>query len=116
MKKCRLCGQNHNLEYHVEPTLSDKGFPVHPKKDYERAHRKANVAEKKEFGAKSYDYLKTFDRNLSKHELAGKNLKSGKIQVSKRVPQRLRKEVAFHESTESDILRQSKRKKGKRNV
>jgi hypothetical protein len=38
----------------------------------------------------------------------GKNTKSGGIEVSKVVPPKLRKEVAFHEKTENEILRKKK--------
>lgn len=104
MKTCKICGIKHpENQLHVVSKLSDKGFPVHSK-NYKSAHEQANKKEKEKF-PKGYEKLKKLDENLSKHELAGKNTKTGKIEVSKKVPKSLRKEVAFHEKTENKILR-----------
>ncbi len=107
--KCKECGKKHLSENHYQllSKLLDKGFPTHSK-DYKNAHRKANKAEEKKFGKKSFKALEKIDRKVGKHELVGKNLKSGKIEVSKKVPKKLRKEVAFHEETENKILRKRK--------
>lgn len=107
MKKCPKCGGNHDSSQHsykVASRLSDKSFPTHAK-GYKEAHEKANKAEEKKFGKENFKKLEKIDRRVSKHELVGKNLKSGKIEVSRKVPKDLRKEVAFHEKVENKILR-----------
>jgi len=43
-------------------------------------------------------------KKAGNHELIGKNTKSGKIEVEKKVPKALREEVAFHEKIENKIL------------
>lgn len=104
---CKKCGGNHHISYHLADQLKDKGFPTH-EKGYKAAHRKANEAEKKEFGKKSFKEIDKIDRSLGKHELSGKNSKSGKISVSRKVPVRYRSEVAKHELAENRILRKKK--------
>ena len=104
---CKHCGKDHppkTPHFEVKKTLKDEGFPTHPKKPYEKAHKKANEVEKKTF-PNGYAKMKTVDAKLGKHELAGKNLKSGKIEVSEKVPKSLRKEVAVHEKVENKLLR-----------
>ena len=49
------------------------------------------------------------DETIPDDELIGKNSKSGKITVSKKVPKKLRAEVAFHEKVESKKLRKKKK-------
>lgn len=108
--KCTHCGKNHDASLHhakMASKLSDKGFPTHARK-YKEAHKDANRAEKKAFGEKSFRELEKIDSRLGKHELIGKNLKSGKIEISKKVPEKLRKEVAYHEKVENKILRKKK--------
>lgn len=109
--KCKVCGKTHDKpdhpHYRLVSSLHDSGFPTHSDR-YGNAHEKANRAEKAQFGSKSYDALGRVDKGLKKHELAGKNLKSGKIEVSKKVPKKLRDEVAFHEGIESKALRKKK--------
>lgn len=106
--KCKTCGKNHaRNDPHIKEKLTDEGFPTHSPR-YKSAHRDANRAEKKKFGKKAFKELEKIDRKLSKHELAGKNLKSGKIEVSKKVPKKFRKEVVFHEEVENKILRKKK--------
>jgi hypothetical protein len=107
-KKCEHCNSPHHpSSYHTEKYINDKGFPSHPHDKYEKAHIKADKAEKKKY-PKGYEELKKLDNTLSKHELAGKNTKSGKIEVSKKVPSPLREEVRFHEKVENKILRKKK--------
>jgi len=110
MKKCPECGGSHETAKHsfkVVGELSDKGFPTHAKK-YKEAHEKANKAEKKKYGQKQFKEIEKFDRKLHKHELSGKNLKSGKIEISKKVPAKYREEVAYHEKVENKKLRKKK--------
>jgi hypothetical protein len=110
--KCKHCGKAHDSSQHRKSfesldKLSDAGFPTHSKK-YKEAHQKANKQEKEKFGKKAFEALEKIDNKLSKHELAGKNTKSGKIEVSKKVPPKFRTEVAFHEKVENKALRKKK--------
>jgi hypothetical protein len=108
--KCKLCGKSHskdNPHYEVVDKLSDKGFPTHDKK-YKIAHNAANRAEIKKYGRKAFSDVGIVDRHLGHHELAGKNTKTGKIEVSKKVPKKMREEVAYHEEVENKILRKKK--------
>ncbi len=113
--KCKICGKTHDKQdhphYRLVSDLHDTGFPTHSNK-YHSAHRKANRAEKAEFGTPSFDAMNKVVAGLKKHELAGKNLKSGKIEVSKKVPKKYRAEVALHEEVESKAIK-AKAKKGK---
>lgn len=108
--KCSKCGQNHeknHRHFKVLSNLSDKGFPTH-EKGYQSAHRKANKEEKKKFGKEAFDNLEKIDRKLPTKVLAGKNTKSGKIEVSKKIPLKFRPEVAYHEKIENKALRKKK--------
>lgn len=102
---------NHKITYHLEKEISDKGFPRSEKR-YEAAHKQADIQEKKDF-PKGYEEMKHVDARLGRHELSGKNLKGGKIEVSEKVPKKLRQEVAEHEFIENRILRGKGNKKGK---
>lgn len=105
--KCPTCGKQHGKDHpHIVSGITDKGFPTHSK-GYASAHEQADKAEKKKY-PKGYPKLKKLDQEVGKHELIGKNSKSGKIEVSKKVPKSLRKEVAFHEEVENKILRKNK--------
>ena len=102
--KCPTCGKSHGKGTpHIISKLTDKGFPTHSKK-YPSAHEQADKAEKKKF-PKGYSKLEKLDKQVGRHELVGKNTKTGKIEVSSKVPKSLRKEVAFHEKVENKILR-----------
>jgi hypothetical protein len=110
-KHCKICeAEDHSTEYHdryeLRPRLKDKGFPTSSSR-YKSAHEQADKAEKSAY-PKGYQQLKKIDAKLPKHELAGKNTRSGKIEVSSKVPSKLRPEVAFHEKTENKILRRKK--------
>ena len=109
--KCNLCGEKHakstHPHYKLVPHLNDKGFPE-DKVSYPQAHRMANKAEKKQFGAKQFKRLEKFVRGSSKHELIGKNTSRGKLEVEKKVPKKFREEVAYHEEVENKILRRKK--------
>ncbi|MDE2024874.1 MAG: hypothetical protein KGJ07_00095 [Patescibacteria group bacterium] len=98
-------------KYVVKPRLTDKGFPTHSK-FYNSAHEEASKAEKAKFPT-GYNHLKDMDRRVSKHELLGKNLKSGKIEVSQKVPPKYRREVAFHEQVENKAIKRMQRNKKK---
>lgn len=106
--KCKTCGKDHHESYHVKDRIKDKGYPTNQGRKYQSAHEAANKAEKDRF-PKGFKELKNIDISLGKkHELAGKNTKSGKIEVSKKVPAKLRPEVAMNEKTESKILKRKK--------
>lgn len=110
MKACAKCQKKHrenHPHFQIKSRLTDKGFPTHSKR-YANAHEQADKAEKKKFGKKDYDEMKKVDAKLAKHELAGKNLKSGKLEVSKKVPIAHRKQVAFHEMVENKKLKRKK--------
>lgn len=110
--KCSKCGKAHSDQYHVKyslkDTLTDKGFPTNDPK-YKTAHEEATKSEKKKFPRKDYDRLKKMDESIPNRELIGKNTRSGKIEVSKKVDPKLRKEVAFHEQAESKNLKRLKK-------
>lgn len=101
--KCKTCGKNHHPDYHLKDKLTDKGFPTHSK-EYKKAHAKANEAEKHRFGKENFERLGKTIKSIPKHELLGKNTKKGDIEVSKKVPKKYRKEVAYHEKVESKNL------------
>lgn len=90
--------------------LTDKGFPTHDH-NYHKAHRIANKVEKKD-DPKEYNLLKKKENKLGKHELMGKNLKSGRIEVEKKFskPKRLKNNIIIHEKTENKILTALSRK------
>lgn len=109
--KCKSCGKDHkssHIHFKVVSKLSDKGFPTHSS-HYQQAHKKANKAEKEKFGVKQFKKLEKIDKSVRKHELVGKNLKNGKIEISKKVPASLRNEVAYHEKVENKNLRSKKK-------
>lgn len=99
-------------KYILKPRLSDKGFPQ-SSKFYKEAHQAADKAEKKAF-PKDYEKMKKVDAKLPRHELAGKNFPSGKIEVSKKVPKQYRNEVALHEKVENRIAKSLKQKARKK--
>lgn len=110
MKKCKKCEKYHEEKHPHFKTVSkltDKGFPVHTK-GYKAAHEAANKAEKKAYGKKAFDAVEKIAKNEGKHELIGKNSRSGKLEVAKKVPTKYRSEIAFHEEKENKILRRKK--------
>jgi len=94
------------MKFKLVNEIKKKGFPTSSKK-YTYAHRKADEDEKKKY-PKGYEKMKKIDNKLKKGELAGKNFKSGKIEVSKKVPIKFRKEVAFHERRENKEIKNGK--------
>lgn len=85
--------------YKLVDKIEKRGFPTSSKL-YKKAHRIANKYEKKKY-PKGFKDMEKIDEKLPNHQLAGTNKKSGKLEVSKKVPPKYRKEVAFHERTES---------------
>jgi len=95
----------------IKKKLKDNGFPTHDK-EYSVAHSEADHAEKKKYPI-IYKKMKKIDKSLGKDELAGKNLKNGKIEVSSKVPKQDRKDVELHERTEHKALLRLDKKKGR---
>jgi hypothetical protein len=87
--------------------LSDHGYPTHCKY-YRSAHEEADKAEKKKF-PKGYQVLKKDEHHLGKHELMGKNTKSGKIEVEKKFKSHA-KEIEYHEKMEHKNLKRLSKK------
>ena len=100
---CPDCGKNHPRSYHLEKKIARKGFPT-ASKFYESSHKAADVQEKKDH-PKGYEKMKKVDSALPEDELAGKNTRSGRIDVSRKVPRPLRAEVAEHEAVENAHIR-----------
>ncbi|CAB4133934.1 hypothetical protein UFOVP265_21 [uncultured Caudovirales phage] len=95
------------MTYKVVKEIKRKGFPT-SSKYYKSSHSEADIEEKKKY-PKGYVKLKKIDAKIPKGELIGKNTKSGKIEVSKRAPKKLRKEIAYHEKIESKNIKRSRR-------
>lgn len=100
-------------KYKVIKELKSNGWPTANKK-YHEAHKIANKVEEKDYGKKAFKYMEKVDDKLKRGELAGKNTRTGKIEVSKKVPKAYRAEVAQHESTEYKALKRLT--KGKKKV
>ena len=105
-RKCKHCGGIHPSTYHTEKYIKDEGFPTHDKR-YAEAHEAADKAEKKKYPT-GYEKLKKIVRKTSKGQLLGKSTKSGAVDVSEKVPKKLRPEVAYHEKVENKSLRKKK--------
>jgi len=108
MKKCKRCNEYHSSDhphFKLVSKLSEKGFPVDAK-GYSSAHEKANKEEKGQFGERQFSQLEPLVKRAGRsHTLIGKNLPTGLVEVSKKVPGKYRNEVAFHEEVENHILR-----------
>jgi hypothetical protein len=85
-------------KYKVVPKITKKGYPT-SSSHYPTAHEKADKVEKAAY-PKGYKQMQKVDDKLGKRELAGTHTKSGKIEVSKKVPPKDRNEVALHEFVE----------------
>lgn len=99
-------------KYKVVKTIKRKGYPV-SQKVYAEAHSEASDAEKKKF-PKGYKELKKVDKSTKMGNLIGKNTKSGKIEVSKVVKPKLRKEVAYHEEYEHKAIKRLQKQRRKK--
>lgn len=101
----------------VIKNIKEKGFPT-SSKYYPTAHKAADKAEKKAY-PKGYEDMKKVDKRIeskNKHAMAGKNLKSGVIEVSEKVPKSHRKEVALHEKRELQAIKKLEKLHGRRSV
>lgn len=87
----------------IKTKLVNRGYPT-DSKNYREAHAEADNAERKRY-PKAYKDMKRVDSKLSRNELSGKNTRSGKIEISKKVPKRDRADVALHERTEHKALK-----------
>jgi hypothetical protein len=90
------------MKLKIVSKLSDHGYPYHAK-GYKTAHKEASASEKKRF-PKGYEELKKKERSLDKHELMGKNTKSGKIEIEDKF-KKYAKELSYHEMEEHKNLR-----------
>lgn len=71
------------------------------------SHRIADKLEKAKY-PHGYNTLKRIGNNLGKHELLGEHTRTGAVEISAKVPKKLRREVAYHERIEY----QQERKRG----
>jgi hypothetical protein len=85
----------------TQQSISSRGYPVSSKK-YPEAHRKADKAELKEYGTKRWDEVEKVAEDVPEKELAGSH--NDKLIVSKKVPERLRGQVLYHEKKEKEIM------------
>ena len=86
-----------------------KSYPLNQTK-FLTAHQEASKAEKKKF-PKGYEKLKKLVYKCKPDELLGHETKGGHIEIEKKVPKSLRKEVVFHEKTEHKNLKRLSKKK-----
>jgi hypothetical protein len=86
------------IKYEVKDRIVRAGYPTN-RKVYPKAHAEADQAEKRKYPV-GYLRMKTVDNKLKKNELSGTHTTSGKVSVSKKVPSKFRKEVAYHEFEE----------------
>jgi hypothetical protein len=96
----------------IVKNLNDKSPSPTRDKNYRVAHSEADNAERRKY-PKAYKDMKKIDGKLGKHELVGKNFKSGKIEIESKVPKKDRKDVSLHERTERKALNRLDRKKGR---
>jgi hypothetical protein len=86
---------------------NNKTFPLSSNR-YKTAHLAANEEEKKRY-PEGFKKLTRLEHAIKKNELIGHSNKSGKIEVSQKVPPKYRDEVAFHEKIEREnILKKPK--------
>lgn len=97
------------MKFKVVKSIKREGYPT-SQKDYSEAHSEASNAEKKKY-PKGYQESKKIDKKVSKDTLIGTHSKSGKIEVSKIVPNKLRNEVAFHEKEEQKAQNRLKKER-----
>jgi hypothetical protein len=99
------------IRYKVKKSLkaNENKFPLN-RKDFKKAHLKANKEEKKKYPS-GFKKLTKLEHGLKHDELLGHSTKSGKIEVSSKVPKKYRKEVALHESVENKALCKKCKKK-----
>lgn len=106
--KCKICGSNHKIEYHLVNKIPKKGYPTaNPR--YHDSHVGADRDEKRNY-PKGYERLKKLDNKIPSNELIGKHTKAGKIEISKKVPKKDRPEVVFHEVDETKRMNKRKKK------
>ena len=92
------------MKYTVKIKLpTSKGYPV-TSNSFSGANSEADVQEKRKY-PQGYAKLKKIDKKLPKGQILGHHTKKGKIEVSKKVPKKLRNEVAYHEKVEHKIMK-----------
>lgn len=98
------------MKFTVKEKLKvSKGYPV-TEKSFSKANSVADIKEKKKY-PKGYEKLKKLIKKIPKTEILGHQTKKGKVTVSKRVPKKLRSEVAFHEVVEHKEMNKKSKKK-----
>jgi hypothetical protein len=90
--------------YKTKPSLkaNPKDFPLSSKK-YSKANKEADIIEKKQ-SPKGYTKLKKISKSMKPGEIEGHINKKGKVTVSKKIPKKLRKEVATHDKNERHFI------------
>jgi len=98
------------MTYKTKETLKakPKKFPLSSKR-YSEANRIADEKEKKKY-PKGYEKLKKLEKKIPKDEVLGHINKAGKVTVSKKVPKKLRSEVAEHDIMERKYLLKRRKK------
>lgn len=96
------------MKFKVSSKIERRGYPTSAS-NYKVAHSEADNAEKKKY-PKGYRKLKVIDDKISINQLAGSHTRSGKVIVSRKVPRKLRPEVAYHERKELSAQRRLKQK------
>lgn len=94
--------------YKVVNKIKRKGFPT-SSGEYKTAHAEADNAEKKKF-PKGYVKLKKIDKKVKSNELVGKNTRNGNVFIEKKVPKKMRSEVAYHEKEENKAIKRLSKK------
>ncbi len=91
----------------VVKNIKRAGWPVftksgHISQKWKKAHPAANKAAREKFGS---NVAKAINRiKVPSNELLGSHTRRGKITVSKRVPKKLRKAIAYHEKVEHRLM------------
>lgn len=88
------------MKFTVVDKIKKEGWP-RKSKEYKRAHKIADRAEKRKYGRTE---SATIGSKIPKGELPGASTRAGEIKVSIKVPKRHRKEIAYHEKREHAIL------------
>ena len=89
--------------YKLVKRIKSKGWPVSSHK-YRKAHKEADKRERKRFGKRRFKEVEAIAKKIPKGELAGKHTKTGKVIISKRVPEKYRSQIAYHERTEHRLM------------
>lgn len=86
----------------VQGIISSNGYPVNSP-DYPAAHKTADKRELSEYGKARWDKVERLAVNTPRGELMGTH--NGTISVSKKVPEKYRGQVLYHEKQEAEIMK-----------